>query len=158
TCSGAVSFCTQSGDICFENEQCCSGDCVKTGTNQNGTCGDVGGHGASQCNVAGTLCPPGNVQCDQSCCSRSCGPTGGLNGNNVCQNPSGCHPVGELCRADTDCCGLTCSKSNATDEFGRCSNKANACNQPGQICKAGGSNSCSTSNDCCEPPGLSSGT
>src|SRR5262249_29965396 len=119
---------------------------------------DPGGSGASSCSVSGTLCPSGSVQCDQACCSRSCGPTGGENGKNVCQNPSGCHPVGELCRADSDCCGISCSKTNPSDQFGRCANQATACKEAGQICKVGGSASCSSSNNCCEPPGMASGT
>ncbi len=168
-CSGEVSFCTQKGEVCFQNSQCCSGNCVKTGTNQNGTCGETSSTAVGGCYVAGTVvtCTPG-TPCTQSCCSRACGPTGGRNGKTVCQNPSGCHPEGELCQVDSDCCGwdpsvqpnggppMICVKKTSTDEYGRCGS-GGGCVEPGGICKVGGADSCSTANNCCEtlgqPPG-----
>ena len=166
-CSGAVSFCTQQGEVCSTNFECCTGNCVMTAGNIQGVCGGPLGGGASQCKPSGTVCgvdtsggltEPG--QCEVSCCSRSCGPYGGQNGFRVCQPPSGCRPTGEVCRADSDCCGwsgspdpkmgfVQCSKSSPTHEFGRCNN-GNACREPGSICKVGGSESCSAENNCCE--------
>jgi hypothetical protein len=168
-CSGAVSFCTQQGDACGSNTDCCTGNCVKAGTSALGICGGVLGGGAGGCSPSGTVCStgtgPGGV-CEQSCCSRSCGPFGGQNGFRVCQPPSGCHPTGEICRAHSDCCGwsgspdpkkgfVECDKP-ANAEFGRCNN-GNACREPGSICKVGGSLSCSAENNCCETLGQPSG-
>jgi hypothetical protein len=168
-CSSDVSYCKQLNEVCSGNSQCCTGNCVKVGSNLLGTCGDAGGTGTGGCNIAGTVCPPGDVQCEQACCSRSCGPTGGLNGFNVCQNPSGCHPIAELCRNNSDCCGWAgspdpkdgqpteCQKNSPTDEFGRCGQQGNSCKEPGMICKVGGTNSCSSGNNCCETIGTPSG-
>src|SRR5262249_29799210 len=139
------------------NSQCCSGNCVKVGTNPTGTCGIPGGNGAGTCNVSGTLCPSGAVQCDISCCSRACGPIGGENRKNLFPKPSGRPPAGELCQKPSDCCGTNCSKTNPTDQYGRC-DKGNACSTAGQTCKVGGTDSCSVANNCCEPPGMPSGT
>ncbi|MBX3208917.1 MAG: hypothetical protein KF764_28050 [Labilithrix sp.] len=173
-CSGAVSFCTQQGEVCSTNFECCTGNCVKAGGNVTGTCGAPLGMGASQCRPSGTVCgvsadggatDPG--QCESSCCSRSCGPFGGLNGFRVCQPASGCRPTGEVCRADSDCCGwsgspepkngpVQCSKPSSTVEFGRCNN-GTACREPGSVCKVGGSESCSAENNCCETIGQPAG-
>lgn len=172
TCSGAVSFCTQETEICGANFECCSGNCVKAGGALLGTCGAPLGGGASGCKPTGTVCQPGTPAgdggvCESSCCSRSCGPFGGANGFKVCQPPSGCKPTGEVCRTDTDCCGgpgspdpkggqpNTCNKP-AGAEFGRCNN-GGACREPGSICKAGGFDSCSAENNCCESFGQPAG-
>lgn len=166
-CSGAVSFCTQQNEICSSNSQCCTGNCV-LGSNGVGTCGGVLGGGASGCSPSGTVCALGAAAeadggvCEQSCCSRSCGPYGGLSGFRVCQPPSGCRPTGEVCRDSKDCCGnedspdpkkgfVTCDKPDGA-EFGRCNN-GGACREPGSICKVGGPLSCSAENNCCETIG-----
>ena len=55
----------------------------------------------------------GLPKCGGPCCSRACapwGPTGVL----VCQPASGCHPVGDLCAADVDCCGAAASPAGPT--------------------------------------------
>mgnify|MGYP000861802475 CR=1 FL=1 len=164
-CSDGVSFCTQKSEICAFNSECCSGNCVKTGANTTGTCGVPLGGGASNCSPTGTVCQTGTATdagslCEQSCCSRSCGPYGGANGFKVCQPPSGCRPTGEVCRTNSDCCGAagspaptggspnTCEKPVGA-AFGRCNN-GGSCREPGSICKAGGFDSCSAENNCCE--------
>ena len=94
--------------------------------------------------------------CGGSCCSRLCapyGPTGVL----ICQPASGCHPVGDLCTKDTDCCGsaglpggsgtpVTC---NITPPFvvGVCRNPQ-GCKPDGDVCKLK-TMSCNASCDCC---------
>lgn len=89
-----------------------------------------------------------------------CAAAGALSGFRVCQPPSGCRPTGEVCRADSDCCGwsgapdpvmgpVTCSKASPTAEFGRCDN-GGSCREPGSICKPGDGDSCSAENNCCE--------
>ncbi len=175
TCSSAVSFCKQKNDVCNNNSACCSGNCVKSvATALTGTCGDPGGTGVSGCAIAGTLvndCAAGSG-CTSSCCSRSCGSDGAAAGHKICQNPSGCHPTGELCQVDSDCCGWDqtvdphgggqaafCSKNAVTDQFGRC-NSGGGCNEPGIICKIDSTATCSasTANNCCEALNLPSGS
>jgi hypothetical protein len=75
----------------------------------------------------------------------------------VCQPPSGCHPTGEICTKDTDCCGaaglpggngtVTCSKADANQAVGRCDN-GNSCRPAGAVCKLATS-SCNAENNCC---------
>jgi hypothetical protein len=86
----------------------------------------------------------------------------------VCQPASGCHVLGDLCRAHSDCCGWSgspqplvgpfeCVKSSPTQEFGLCG-KGNSCKEPGSICgkalEINGTVSdvavCSAANNCCE--------
>jgi hypothetical protein len=175
-CSSAVSFCTQQGEVCSTNFECCGGNCVKQGTNTTGACGapTSGGGVPSGCSPSGTVCgvaDPANdggaLPCDQACCSRSCGYFGASAGFRVCQPPSGCRPTGEVCRADSDCCGWTggpqpadgfvhCSKATPTSEFGRCDN-GGSCREPGSICKPGDGDSCSAENNCCEHSSLPQG-
>jgi hypothetical protein len=94
--------------------------------------------------------------CGGACCSRACfpyGPTGVL----VCQPPSGCHPTGEICTQDIDCCGaegrpdgdtamITCSKEEG-NSIGRCTN-GNSCTPAGGICRLSDV-SCSANANCC---------
>jgi hypothetical protein len=163
-CNSQPSFCTQDGDVCSTDLECCGGACTKAAGATLGTCGAVTAPGTTGCTPAGQSCgagTDGGVQCDQSCCSRSCGPL--TTPIKVCEPPSGCHPTGELCRSDDDCCGnpkqppplkgpVHCSKASPTQAFGRCDN-GGACREPGSICKVGGTASCSAENNCCEPNG-----
>jgi hypothetical protein len=144
---------------------------VKLAGNITGTCGapTSGGGVPSGCAPSGTVCGTGtdagtNFNCDQNCCSRSCGYYGALSGFRVCEPPSGCRPTGEVCRSDSDCCGwsgapdpvkgpVSCSKATPTSEFGRCDN-GGACREPGSICKTGDGDSCSAENNCCEHSSL----
>jgi hypothetical protein len=74
----------------------------------------------------------------------------------VCQPPSGCHPTGELCQTDADCCGSStqpqntqnvhCSKAPGAT-IGRCNN-GQACRAAGQVCKLA-TTSCNAENNCC---------
>jgi hypothetical protein len=120
-CSGGTcqpsSFCLQPGDSCAAGADCCTGTCTIASGQALGTCSTTPPAGPSNCGmVDGVTCggsgPDGGAvylegglpQCGGSCCSRACapwGPTGVL----VCQPASGCHPVGDLCTQDGDCCG-----------------------------------------------------
>jgi hypothetical protein len=98
----------------------------------------------------------GLPRCGGACCSRACapwGPTGVL----VCQPASGCHPVGDLCTADVDCCGsnglpggsgkpVTCDMSGG-GPVGICRNPQ-GCKPNGDVCKLA-TMSCNSSCDCC---------
>lgn len=172
TCSSAVSFCVQQGDVCADNNDCCGGNCAKASGATLGTCGPtVSAPGAGDCAVKGTVC--GKVgdpvpSCGGTCCSRVCATSGAAPGYLVCQPPSGCSPIGELCRFDSDCCGwsgappyssvigptndITCSKSSPTQEFGRCDQGLN-CKEAGTICKPSVMEACSAHSDCCRPNG-----
>jgi hypothetical protein len=177
-CNGGVctnpSFCVQEGDICAANADCCGGACSIAAGAMVGVCGaPVSAPGVSGCSPAGTICgaplsgDAGGPSCTSACCTRACGPSGATN-IPVCQPASGCHPTGEVCRADSDCCGwsgsaaagvqvngpVSCSKSSPTQEFGRCDN-GGACREPGSICKPA-EYQCSAENNCCEHPDFAS--
>jgi hypothetical protein len=162
-CSNSPSFCVQSGDTCTTDAECCGGMCAKTGNAALGLCQTVPSNGATGCAGAGEVCGDGATYaggplptCGGECCSRACfpyGPTGVL----VCQPPSGCHPTGELCTKDTDCCGAAglpdgdksdvhCEKVG-TNTVGRCDN-GHACSPAGAICRLQ-SIQCNANADCC---------
>jgi hypothetical protein len=109
-----------------------------------GICQPAPSQGATGCATAGEVCGEGAnymggqlPTCGGECCSRACfpyGPTGVL----VCQPPSGCKPTGELCREDSDCCGLPCVPvpgsegdlicgSGCIDTGSACTNDADCC-------------------------------
>jgi hypothetical protein len=166
-CSGQPSFCTQTGDACTSKEQCCGGKCNVASGATLGVCEEPDVSGVGNCDLAGQVCGAGAIDggismfdgglpsCGGSCCSRACAPYGPT-GVMICQPPSGCRPVGEICRNDSDCCGsegmpggngsITCSKSGS-DPVGRCDN-GQACNPAGAICKLWGE-SCSAADNCC---------
>ncbi|HEY1691458.1 MAG TPA: hypothetical protein VGG39_04830 [Polyangiaceae bacterium] len=172
-CSGgtcqASSFCAQAGDACVANGDCCTGSCNIASGATLGTCATAPPSGASNCGmVDGQLCGGGAgdggavfldgglPQCGGPCCSRACapwGPTGVL----VCQPASGCHPVGDLCTTDTDCCGasglpggsgkpVTCDMSGG-GAIGIC-RLPMGCKPNGDVCKLQ-TMSCNSSCDCC---------
>jgi hypothetical protein len=168
TCQ-ASSFCGQAGDACSSGSNCCTGTCAIPAGAALGTCGANPPSGPANCGVVdGQLCggtaPDGGVvrndaglpACGGPCCSRACapwGPTGAL----VCQPASGCHVVGDLCTADSDCCGsaglpggsgkpVTCVVT-APGMLGICRNPM-GCKPDGDVCKLKAM-SCSSSCDCC---------
>lgn len=172
-CNGGVcadvSFCTQNGDICSRDFECCGGSCAKAAGSTVGRCATVAGPSGG-CEPTGTVCTGGggDFACDNKCCSRSCGPYGAVSGVKVCQPPSGCLPEYELCRTNADCCGgpgrpqnqtshpesVTCDRKGTSAEFGRCE-KAKDCSPPGAVCKLG-SEACGVNNRCCNPDGFAS--
>lgn len=161
-CSAKPSFCSQTGDVCGADTECCTGICGKASGATLGLCKPASAPGTTGCLIAGEVCSGGAVitdagipACGGECCSRACapyGPTGVL----VCQPPSGCHPTGEVCVDDSDCCGAPgvpggngsgmCSKA-AGEPTGRCDN-GNACRPAGAVCKLATS-SCNAENNCC---------
>ncbi len=168
TCQ-ASSFCGQAGDACSTGADCCTGTCAVAAGASLGTCGVNPPSGPANCGVVdGQLCggtaPDGGVvkndaglpACGGPCCSRACapwGPTGAL----VCQPASGCHVVGDLCTADSDCCGsaglpggsgkaVTCVISGS-GMLGVCRNPM-GCKPDGDVCKLK-TMSCNSSCDCC---------
>jgi hypothetical protein len=165
-CSSQPSFCTQTGDACSADNECCVGLCKKQDGAVLGLCSQPGAPGTTGCLAAGEVCGGGAAGdaglsdagvplCGGECCSRACapwGPTGVL----VCQPPSGCRPTGEICLADSDCCGspglpggngsVRCSKS-AGEPVGRCDN-GTACRPSGAVCKLA-TGSCNAENNCC---------
>jgi hypothetical protein len=171
-CSGGTcqesSFCAQAGDACAANGDCCTGSCTIAAGQTIGTCAASAPSGPANCGmVDGQLCggsgadggavylDSGLPTCGGSCCSRACapwGPTGVL----VCQPASGCHPVGDLCTVDADCCGssglpggsnkpVTCDTS--AGPIGVCRNPM-GCKPNGDVCKLA-TMSCNSSCDCC---------
>jgi hypothetical protein len=158
------SYCVQDGDACGTSADCCGGICTKTGTGTLGICGSPPKpSGTNNCLIDGTVCgglfTGGDVTCNNSCCSRSCAPyvpTGYL----ICQPASGCHPEGEICASDSECCGgpgstyadqtmVTCAGANAAmGVLGRCA-IGNVCRAPGAICDPHSTMSCNTKSTCC---------
>jgi hypothetical protein len=137
---------------------------MKSGTTTIGTCALVPSSGASSCTSTGELCGAGAdyngtdplPNCGGDCCSRACFPYG-PHGILVCQPPSGCHPTGELCTTDDDCCGggnqpdadkahTTCNKEPGFN-IGRCS-QGNMCAPAGDICRLDAFQ-CNDTADCC---------
>src|SRR5262249_52384413 len=123
-CDSSSSYCRQISDYCSSNDQCCSGRCVIS-RGLVGTGPDPSIAGIGSCLVAGQLTQctlqSATYGCNQACCSRSCGTSGTTAGLTICEQPSGCAPLGELCQQDVDCCengfqgfpdpqGLRCSK------------------------------------------------
>jgi hypothetical protein len=164
----APSFCSQEGDACSTDLNCCGGSCQKAAGATLGLCGAVvAAPGAGGCTTAGTVCGAGTTggtlpDCGGECCSKSCRPfaaTGVL----VCQPPSGCHPTGELCQQDNDCCGAPGAPGSTKDDdgkttdvhcskapgatVGRC-DQGNACSAAGAICRLK-VNSCDATDRCC---------
>jgi hypothetical protein len=157
------SYCGQTGDICGQNTDCCSGTCTKSGTNTFGTCTLPSSGG---CDIDGVVCGPqldaggftdaGLPSCGGSCCSRACAPWGPTKVL-VCQPASGCKPVGDICAKDSDCCGgnimdggsveQQCIKKNSTDLVGVCSNPT-GCKPNGDICRLQ-TNQCNATDNCC---------
>jgi hypothetical protein len=163
-CSPAPSYCRQAGDTCRTANECCGGKCTIADGATLGVCELAPASGATGCLSAGEVCSGGAVYdpanplptCGGECCSRACfpyGPTGVL----ICQPPSGCHPTGENCREDLDCCGaegrpdgetamITCNKEDGAD-VGRCNN-GNSCTPAGGICRLADV-SCNANANCC---------
>jgi len=157
------SWCTQNGDACAHDAECCGGLCTIASGHTLGTCGQPT-PGSTNCSagVDGTLC----TDCC-GCCSRLCevyAPTG----VKVCQPAEGCRIDGDLCHKDSDCCGaagsglpgdgnVVCLKDNATDPVGVCRNPT-GCDPEGDVCHYKNYATCGNSsarNDCCAGPGNS---
>jgi hypothetical protein len=168
------SFCVQTGDICSTAAQCCTGDCNIAAGKSVGVCAtlpNAGGVTGGPCKPAGTLCSPDGTCTGASCCSRSCAPSP-TSGLGVCQPESGCHLIGDLCTADSECCGLKGLPGDikqtggmpstdvkcmiaAGQTYGVCDfSGAVVCRPAGDLCKPGlgtigGAMGCSTSAECC---------
>lgn len=159
------SYCGQNGDICLTGADCCGGICTVQNGNLFGTCGQPKSTGAQCSQIDGVVC--GSTQnspdagfleggiptCGGACCSRDCAPWGPTQVL-ICQPASGCHPVGDLCTKDSDCCGgqgqnptETCNKANANDPVGVCSNPT-GCKPNGDICRLQ-ANQCNATDNCC---------
>jgi hypothetical protein len=91
----AISYCAQAGDICRGDIDCCTAVCDIAAGKSVGTCAAI----STSCLIDGTVCNGCGA-----CCSHFCGPFGS-GGPNICQPASGCHVQGDLCHADSDCCG-----------------------------------------------------
>ena len=165
-----VSYCTQTGDICGRDNDCCTGVCAGVTATSAGTCANI----ASSCAVDGTVCNG----CS-GCCSSFCAPFGAT-GSRICQPASGCHVLGDLCRKDTDCCGGdvatglpgaglvkcipnpmypqigTCGMANPNNCTGGEETCKNTCQPEGDVCHFLGNGGCSSNsfpNNCCGAPG-----
>jgi hypothetical protein len=132
-CTGNVcasATCTATGSTCMTGADCCSGLC-------NGVCQPLPG---ATCGVLGESCDAG-----AGCCSSLC--RGGR-----CERAYSCQPNDDVCRSNSECCGLRCSANN-DGGVGRClfitGGGGGSCLQEGNPC-SGGSNCCSRT---CFDPG-----
>jgi hypothetical protein len=153
------SFCGQAGDSCTGDAACCSNTCVKSGTALYGTCAVVPGQ--NMCTTYGEVCGTGASggplpMCGGTCCSQACVPYGPT-GVQICAPPTGCHPVGEQCYQDADCCGgagnpdaqtvmATCLKQTGAT-VGRCS-PGSSCSAAGTVCRLA-TQQCNAPTTCC---------
>jgi hypothetical protein len=157
TCVPAYT-CHTYNDVCFRNEECCSGVC-DTSLSSPGRCKQMPG----SCQQDGVPCDN-----DSNCCTRLCLDLG--SGVKVCQPASGCRMTGDYCDRTQACCGgspdalhpendpygVFCdtagrndtpprNDSSTKDDF-RCTG-GTSCNPPGNIC--GGSGAVNASQNCC---------
>lgn len=152
-CQTGASFCKQSGDVCGADSNCCSGTCTKAANGKLGTCAPP--PAGATCKIEGqtvnaNAADPAVPACGGECCSRTAGI--GESGIVVCLSPSGCHPTGEACAEDNDCCSVAtggkCVKAAPTDKLGRCDVGGGACRAAGTIC-ARGADTCTAETECC---------
>jgi hypothetical protein len=163
TCAIAASYCTQVGDICYKDSDCCTSLCTIPAGGTAGTCADL--KSPVSCKVDGLLC----AGCGD-CCSRLCAPFA-ASGVSICQPASGCHVYGDLCRKNSDCCGgespdaglpgaglVQCTPIAGANGLGFCDHPkgggggGNACDPEGDVCHFQ-NYACSNSsdrNDCCD--------
>jgi hypothetical protein len=157
------SYCGQDGEICLIPADCCGGICTIVSGKTYGLCTQPPSNGAQCKAIDGVVCSSsdngdagfldsGLPACGGACCSRDCAPWGPTHVL-ICQPASGCHPVGDLCTKDTDCCGgqgtsptQTCNKSGS-DPVGVCSNPT-GCKPNGDICRLQ-TNQCNATDNCC---------
>ena len=75
------SFCTQRGDSCVTDTECCGGYCMKSGSAALGICELVPSSGGGSCDSMGEVCGLGADYdpatdtlpvCGGSCCSKAC--------------------------------------------------------------------------------------
>jgi hypothetical protein len=154
------SYCGQVGDICAKGGDCCGGICTIKQGYTFGTCGQPQQTGAQCSAVDGVVCQSwtdggtndaGLPVCGGDCCSRDCAPWGPTHVF-ICQPASGCHPVGDICYKDVDCCGgggtNPTEVCNLTDAgVGVCSNPT-GCKPNGDICRLQ-TNQCNATDECC---------
>jgi hypothetical protein len=149
TCTPAYT-CHATYDICYRNEECCTGLC-DTSLGTPGRCYATTGSGAGACDQDGQPCTV-NAKGNNNCCSQLCVPIGG-GGVTVCQPAAGCRMTGDYCDRTTACCGgspdairpagyvITCD-TGTTGTY-RCDG-GTACNPPGNSCGQ------TTSWNCCD--------
>ncbi len=154
------SYCGQSGDTCQHNTDCCGGICTITQGNLYGTCAQPPQTGAQCSAVDGVVCfdsdggtnDAGVPVCGGACCSRDCAPWGPTHVF-ICQPASGCHPVGDICYKNADCCGgLGTNPQEYCDQpdagmAGTCHNPS-GCKPNGDICRLQ-SMQCNATDNCC---------
>jgi hypothetical protein len=163
-----ISYCTQIGDICYHDNECCTAVCKGATATTAGTCATIA---STNCAVDGLVCNG----CT-GCCSSFCAPFGTA-GSKICQPASGCHVQGDLCHTSSDCCGgdptqigtipggglVVCTADPTYPQIGVCSGPSagncpsgqscgNTCIPEGDACHFKGNGGCSVNavrNDCC---------
>lgn len=131
-------FCSLANDVCFVNDDCCSGVCDRPSGATIGSCLTHGGG-----KMAGEPCNPGK---NASCASGIC-----LNWTSTiptCYLLDGCRPESETCKVDADCCSSNCQ---ATSSVGADGQVLMACGQvtftptcslEGELCSNAGGDCC----------------
>jgi hypothetical protein len=145
-CAGGLVLCA---GVCAVS---CPGADSGSGSDAGTMCNGGTGALAEGASCGATFDPDaGPPACGGQCASHLCAPdsTGAM----VCQTPTGCHPSGDSCTVDADCCGsasnvdggtVTCS---FTSGCGICSQSA-GCRPAGEWCKVMTA-SCAAPANCC---------
>lgn len=128
----------------FARRQCppgltnCSGKCVNL-NNDPKHCGDCDVKCASGLCVNGLCCPPGAVQCGNSCCSFTC--CGGNTCVDINNDKNNCGSCGNVCPSTATCNSGKCICPTGSPPCG------NTCCTTGQVCLNG--NTCCASTQVC---------
>jgi hypothetical protein len=174
------SGCRPTGELCYEDSDCCGGPGQPDNDESNTKCNKLEGFtvgrcdNGNKCTPAGGICRLEEIQCNYNtaCCAGNSVQPGGTcfqdalgiprcglamcaPGDPGCGGQGGCDPaavVGQTCASSADCCGNPCIALPGTETF-QC---AAACQMTGATC--------TTNTDCCSglpcviPAGATQGT
>lgn len=168
--------CRPTGEICFQDSDCCGGPGNPDNDKSNVTCSKAAGASVGRCDngnacrAAGAICKLATSSCnaENNCCAGNANtyPTACQQDNLGiprcvvdrtidCKADAGSR-AGQVCASSADCCGLPCVPT-ATGDGGtqlRCGN--NVCIQTGEVCTTDAD--CCSGNRCFVPAGSSRGT
>lgn len=119
TCSDKL--CVADNQSCGNDAECCGGKCSPDGTG-GGKCTPLNGGGPA---TSGNPCTT-NTQCASNFCN-----------NGICQNPSFCAQLTDVCSSNVDCCSGSCTKASGAT-LGTCTDTTApgvpGCSPTGTVC------------------------
>jgi hypothetical protein len=126
--------CKPTGKKCRKNQQCCSGNCSKSGTSRFGTCA---------CQENGGTCSSGTQCCSGNCVSGTCAacPSGTMPCGTQC-----CQTTGETC-VNGECCpnARVCTIGTSVT----CCPEGQECGDGACCISNGFDNTCTADTQCC---------